>query len=30
METPIWYKLPESFFKNFEIARVKREQFQNF
>ena len=26
----IWDKLPEYIFENFEIARVKREQFQNF
>ena len=26
----IWGKLPECIFKNFEITRVKREQFQNF
>ena len=25
----IWNKLPERIFKNFEIARVKRGQFQN-
>ena len=25
-----WDKLPERIFENFEIARVKREQFQNF
>ena len=23
-------KLPESIFENFEVAQVKREQFQNF
>ena len=27
---PIWYKLPEFIFENFEIARVKQGQFQNF
>ena len=26
----IWDKLPECIFGNFEIARVKRGQFQNF
>ena len=26
----IWDKLPESMFENFEIALVKRGQFQNF
>ena len=26
----IWDKLPECIFENFEIARVKREQFQIF
>ena len=26
----IWDKLPEWIFENFEIARVKRGQFQNF
>ena len=26
----IWDKLPESIFESFEIARVKRGQFQNF
>ena len=26
----IWDKLPESIFKNFEIARVRQAQFQNF
>ena len=26
----IWYKLPECIFLNFEIARVKQGQFQNF
>ena len=26
----IWDKLPECIFKNVEITRVKREQFQNF
>ena len=26
----IWDKLPECIFENFEIARVKRGQFQNF
>ena len=26
----IWDKLPESIFENFEIARVKRQNFQNF
>ena len=26
----IWDKLPECFFENFEIAREKRGQFQNF
>ena len=26
----IWEELPECIFENFEIARVKREQFQNF
>ena len=26
----IWDKLPECIFEDFEIARVKREQFQNF
>ena len=25
-----WDKLPERIFENFEIAWVKREQFQNF
>ena len=25
-----WEKLPECIFENFEIARVKREQFQTF
>ena len=25
-----WDKLPEHIFENFEIAWVKREQFQNF
>ena len=29
-ETAIWNKLPECIFENFEIARVKRGQFQNF
>ena len=27
---PILDKLPECIFENFEIARVKRGQFQNF
>ena len=26
----IWEELPECIFENFKIARVKREQFQNF
>ena len=26
----IWVKLPECIFENFEIARVKGGQFQNF
>ena len=26
----IWVKFPECIFENFEIARVKLEQFQNF
>ena len=26
----IWDKLPECIFENYEIARVKRVQFQNF
>ena len=26
----IWDKLPQHIFENFEIARIKREQFQNF
>ena len=26
----IWNKLPKCIFGNFEIARVKRAQFQNF
>ena len=26
----IWDKLPECIFENFEVARVKRGQFQNF
>ena len=26
----ICYKLPECIFENFEIGRVKREQFKNF
>ena len=26
----IWAKLPKSIFENFETARVKRGQFQNF
>ena len=26
----IWDKLPECIFKKFQIARVKRGQFQNF
>ena len=26
----IWDKLPERMFENFEIARVKQRQFQNF
>ena len=26
----IWDKLPERISENFEIAQVKREQFQNF
>ena len=26
----IWNKLPECIFKNFEIAQVKRGQFQDF
>ena len=26
----IWHKLPECIFENFEIARVKRGQIQNF
>ena len=26
----VWDKLPECIFENFEIARVKRGQFQNF
>ena len=26
----IWDKLPECIFENFEIARVKRKQFQIF
>ena len=26
----IWDKLPECIFENFEIAQVKREQFQIF
>ena len=26
----IWVKLPECIFENFEIARVKRGQFQKF
>ena len=29
-ERAIWDKLPECIFENFEIARVKRGQFQNF
>ena len=26
----IWDKLPKCIFENFEIARVKQEQFENF
>ena len=26
----IWDKWPEGVFENFEIAQVKREQYQNF
>ena len=29
-ERAIWDKLPEYIFKNFEISRVKRAQFQTF
>ena len=29
-ERAIWDKLPKCIFENFEIARLKRWQFQNF
>ena len=29
-ERAIWDKLPDCIFENFEIARVKRGQFQTF